>query len=69
MIRVTTDVFCDLCGNWIHGGVYLKEARKVARKKSREAGWITRKSGGKTVDLCPGCQDVVLVTDVPSQEP
>jgi len=40
MIRITTDIFCDKCGNWEHGGVSTKPQpgkarRSVAGKNSR----------------------------------
>ena len=50
-ITITTDVFCDLCGDWTHGAVGVKILAKEARRASLRAGWTNR--GGK--DICPNC--------------
>ena len=56
MIRVTTDVFCDDCGNWVHGGVSNEKDATSARRIARELGWVVRRRPGRMVDICPGCQ-------------
>ena len=57
MIRVTTDIFCDDCGNWIHGGVSNEKDATRARRIAREQGWVVRRRPGQIVDICPGCQE------------
>lgn len=58
-IRVTTDVFCDDCGCWVHGGVSHRIAAKDARSVAAKEGWVyklrIRDEGNKMVDLCSEC--------------
>ena len=57
MIRVTTDVFCDKCGNWVNVDLGAWElGRRKARRKVRKLGWTVRRQNNKIVDLCPECQ-------------
>ena len=58
-VKITTDVFCDCCRNWVHGTVWLEPERRQARRLAHELGWITCRSvgGGPMLDICPGCQE------------
>lgn len=51
MIRITTDVFCDICGNWEHGLVSHKAETRKARKEVKKKSWIY--SDNK--DFCYDC--------------
>ena len=67
-IRVTTDIFCDFCYNWIHGKVSWKEERRLARAESKDAGWrLFKYEGRKWCDMCPACQRQELDTGVTPQ--
>jgi uncharacterized Zn finger protein (UPF0148 family) len=57
MIRVTTDVFCDICGNWVHGVVSDKKEIRWAREIAADQDWIVRWHDGQTIDICPRCQE------------
>lgn len=57
-IVITTDVFCDLCGNWIHGALGPTPNARGARRKAKANGWDRRHvSGGGVIDICPGCRE------------
>lgn len=59
-LRYSADVFCDRCGNWIHGHVSHK-AEGLARPAlavAKRAGW-SRDVKSKFTDLCPHCLDAV----------
>ncbi len=58
-IRITTDVHCDYCPNWIHGMVWKMAMARQARELARGADWVTRRSGGgePMLDICPQCQE------------
>lgn len=58
-IKVTTDVFCNVCGNWVHGLVDFDKQAQMARDIARDQGWITQRRDGKLVDLCPNCQETL----------
>lgn len=51
MIRVTTDVFCDSCGNWEHGITSHKAYATAARKNVKSGGWYSYRG----LDYCPQC--------------
>lgn len=55
MIRVTTDVFCDECGNWSTHGTSSKAEPASAREGARSRGWRTTRRDRRLVDLCPPC--------------
>ena len=60
MIRVTTCVFCDKCGNWVEVDIGPWEMkRREARQKVKELGWQTKRHPETNgfIDLCPGCQE------------
>jgi hypothetical protein len=50
--RVTTDVSCDNCGDWIHGMVGTKKEKAFAVRKAKRVGWVHQKPDD---DLCPKC--------------
>lgn len=56
-ITVTTDVFCDVCSEWIEGvsaatyGNVAGQARGIAYAQ----GWRRIKLNGKLSDVCPRC--------------
>lgn len=52
---ITTDIFCDVCGDWIHGASLRKEAVAFARRKAKESGWVYRLVDGEYKDICPEC--------------
>lgn len=55
-VTVTTDVFCDGCGVWIHGCVGPRPEHRAARRVAKAHGWkYQRSSTRKMVDLCPRC--------------
>ena len=55
-IVITTDVFCDKCGNWVFGATGSKPYARFARYRARLAGWVRRRSqNGKMIDICPNC--------------
>lgn len=56
-ITVTTDVFCDVCNDWVEGVSGRDFADKEnARKHAKQHGWIMMYWDGKLIDLCPECQ-------------
>ena len=56
--RLTTDIFCDICGNWEHGPVSHKPEPKLARKILKKKGWKrSRDPEGELQDVCPECQE------------
>lgn len=66
-ITVTTDVFCDGCGNWING-VYTHNRAAITRARS-----VALRNGWKVVtdsthlkrDYCPDC---AAALDLPPAE-
>lgn len=54
-ITITTDVFCDMCSEWIHGATGPKPFPKRSRALAFSAGWGRLKRNGRTLDLCPTC--------------
>ena len=56
MIRVTTDVFCDECGNWVHGQVGREKRVTRACQIAADQDWIVKRQNGQVVDICPECQ-------------
>ena len=54
-ITISTDVFCDICGNWFHGTTSHKSEIRCARWLAKDAGWCRRLIGGKMSDICPDC--------------
>lgn len=51
-ITVTTDVFCNNCGTWIHGTTAPAMLAVQARNRAKKSGWTHPKRG---VDFCPDC--------------
>ena len=50
MIRFTVDIFCAVCGTWMHCGIDISAT--TARTIATKAGWrVSTKYG----DLCPKC--------------
>lgn len=55
-VRLTHDVFCDGCGNWVHcftsGAPMIRRARKMAQ----DSGFVYRHVKGEGYkDFCPKC--------------
>lgn len=48
---ITTDVFCDRCGNWEHGAHGRNKKPKTARKLVAKLGWIYKDD----FDYCTEC--------------
>ena len=48
---ITTDVFCDGCGNWVHGVTGNRVRARPARETAATKGWVRRRGQ----DLCPSC--------------
>jgi uncharacterized Zn finger protein (UPF0148 family) len=59
-ITITTDVFCDVCGDWVDGVSSTKPLPKKALSAAKRDGWIRVKRDGKTIDVCPKCQEQEL---------
>ena len=55
-IRVTTDVFCDLCGNWQEGTTDKEVQAAYARQVAAKRGWRTVRRDRKLIDICPTCR-------------
>lgn len=58
-LSITTDVFCDVCCDWVNGlttASYGNVAGK-ARATAYQGGWRRVKIKGKLRDLCPKCMD------------
>lgn len=55
-ITITTDVFCDVCGKWIHGVTGSRPDRRTARHRAKANGWIRRLCNGKMIDECSLCR-------------
>ena len=56
-ITITTDVFCDICGNWIFGVTGPRASARSARRRVKDNGWIRRRlPNGKMIDVCPHCK-------------
>lgn len=56
--RVTTDIFCDKCGDWTNGVTSARIGAKKARRIAKSRGWAYRRSTEEPypmVDLCPSC--------------
>lgn len=51
MIRITSDVFCDRCGDWEHGLTSHKPEVREARRIAKGKNW----KRVKNEDLCPAC--------------
>lgn len=56
-IVITTDVFCDICYNWMWYSTGSRPQARSARKKARKAGWLRCRSplSSRLIDVCPGC--------------
>ena len=56
-ITIVTDVFCDICGVWIHGAWGQEPLVQQARKAVKKVGWLRCRSpfDGRLIDACPGC--------------
>ncbi|MDD2741265.1 MAG: hypothetical protein PHV02_03270 [Rhodocyclaceae bacterium] len=55
-IRYTADVFCNGCGNWMHGKTSDKPTglARPSREAARKAGW-SHSNTSIASDLCPEC--------------
>ena len=56
-ITVTSDVFCDVCSQWVFGYVGPRMSHSKARRRAQGEGWKRIKIGGKLQDVCPDCQE------------
>lgn len=54
MIRITTEVHCDGCGNWAQGVVSNRVTARVAREQTKKNGW-SYQANAELKDLCPYC--------------
>ena len=56
-ITISMDVFCNYCGNWVHGTTGYKLGARRARRNAKREGWVRRLSPatGKMIDVCPVC--------------
>lgn len=54
-LSVTTDVWCDRCGNWTTGVSSYKVEAKQARRNVAVIGWERIKVGYEFQDVCPTC--------------
>ena len=54
-IRLTHDIFCDLCGKWTHCFVSGAKRLKMARKHAAAGDWIYVWTPSGYKDLCPQC--------------
>ena len=53
---ITTDVFCDLCPEWVHGCTGMKKDAHLARRVAKHTHeWTRRRIFARTLDLCPAC--------------
>lgn len=55
----TTDVQCDVCGNWAHGVTGTKCSAQRAREAAKSAGYyrvLVKAPVNRSLDLCPDCQ-------------
>lgn len=60
-ITATTDVFCDICNNWIFGVTGPRSNARGARRHARENGWVRRRlSNGRRIDVCPRCKKEIM---------
>lgn len=50
---ITTDVFCDKCGDWIHGVAASATMKAEAWAKARTSGW-SKKDGKHVCPMCNG---------------
>lgn len=55
-VRYTADVFCDRCGDWVHGVTSDKSGgiASAALKIAKEGGW-SRDVRSTYTDICPKC--------------
>ncbi len=63
-ITITTDVFCDTCGQWTHGIAIDRPERRYARRIAKDRGWKRKKVHGRMRDVCPACNE----SDTPDTE-
>jgi len=57
-VRLTHDIFCDKCGNWVHCFVAEESHIREARCLARDLGWVRKKMPHVLRDLCPDCADL-----------
>ena len=50
-VTISTDVFCDRCGNWTSGTTGSRPQIQEARRIAKGRGWKV----GRTEDVCPDC--------------
>jgi len=55
-IVISTDVSCEICGNWIHGTTGSKIEIREARRVAKADGW-TRSPSPFTGERCDMCKD------------
>jgi hypothetical protein len=52
--RITTDIFCDVCGQWEHGATSDRPERRLSRAELKKIGWrFIRGPEGEWIDVCP----------------
>lgn len=59
-LSYTCDVFCDHCGNWVHGVTANKPTglARPALSEAKKQGW-SRDVKSTYTDLCPACLTAV----------
>ena len=60
MIRISTAVFCEICGDWLEIGGATKRAQiRKMRQEAKTQGWLcaVRVPDGSLEDYCPDCQN------------
>ncbi len=63
MIRITTDVFCDNCPQWIYGTISYKAKSRYARQIAKKAGWSYSTKNNNN-DLCPVCKHLETLVNI-----
>lgn len=56
-VRITTDVFCDGCGNWAHYRVSAQAHVRAAQRAAKAAGWVFDRHGDCKCPACAGKMD------------
>jgi len=54
-IRISNDIFCDLCCEWIPGIVSDRVLIKRTRDVAKRLGWVSVRIKGRWKDYCPEC--------------
>ena len=55
-ITITTDVFCEMCTEWVFGAVGSEADIHAARRNAKKQGWFYIKHNGYMIDVCPTCK-------------